>query len=481
MREERGNGRRREKGARKDDNERKRGRSPHIFQLPFLEEEEKEEEVDGEIDIRVEKAMSVSNVQSAAIALDANMNAETVSTNETVTTDDNEENGPDEKSPSERCQLASASTESWSQWKAQYREDFHRVNNSSVPGAFAISIDEKYFQCCKFNKFPRESAYILRLPLRFVLCRGKLVGCTLTRKDCEAIVVEINRCWRQAGIQFFLIDEVYVNYAPDNDYNGMSLYEIREGINNLARGPDGRMAGKEKRRDIFLRHLMKDRDFDSMEAFNVWIFDFIGNTSQGVCIDRETHTVIIGQRSNKGYPEITNRPLDCLGKTISHELGHALSLEHLLQRPFSCGSARNDSGFKNLMEGGNDAKGGGGSYLDDWQILEARGEACRIMQCATHTQFIKFKNWKGQKENGDDSSQDANWQVWDSMIYWLLLVTPICILGAIAYYSIVNDSTNGYAALATACLMLLYFGVEWTPSEHKNGDEVIDLNKIKSS
>ena len=103
------------------------------------------------------------------------------------------------------------------------------------------------------------------------------------------------------------------------------------------------------------------------------------------------------------------------------------------------------------------------------------------MQCATHTQFIKFKNWKGQKENGDDSSQDANWQVWDSMIYWLLLVTPICILGAIAYYSIVNDSTNGYAALATACLMLLYFGVEWTPSEHKNGVEVIDLNKIKSS
>ena len=479
MEEEQTKGRNRRKGERKGGG----GRDPHIFQLPFLEEEDEEEREDEdeeeEPNMGINRASSVASVvsvASVAIAGEIGNTVETASTNETTTTDDNDDNSigkpvPDPTQPT--------SAESWAEWKAQFQQDFQSILSSTLPGAFAIPVDEKYFQCCKYNKFPRELAYVLRLPLRFVLCKGKLVGCTLNRGDCEVLVKEINKYWKQAGIQFFLIDEVEVKYFLDRDYYGKSLYELREGINSLARGPDGKMAGKEQRRDIFLQHLMKDRSFDSMEAFNVWVFDFIGNTSQGVSIDRDTHTVIIGQRSNKGYPEITVRPLDCLGKTISHELGHALSLEHLIQRPFSCGTARNDSGMRNIMEGGSDVKGGGGGHLDDWQILQARGEACRIMQSTVHKQLIKHKDWKRNKSGTVDPA-DMSWQFQDIVTYWVLLLFPILSLLAIAYYAVVNNSTYGYIVLIIASLLLLFFGTEWTAPQPPPHAEAVSTSSIES-
>ena len=39
----------------------------------------------------------------------------------------------------------------------------------------------------------------------------------------------------------------------------------------------------------------------------------------------------------------------------------------------------------------------------------------------------------------------------------------VAVLFAIAYYSIVNDSFAGYVILTCLCLLLLFFGVEWTP------------------
>ena len=235
-----------------------KGPNPHIFQIPFLEEEDEEveEEYEKESEEVVNRTTRMAIVTRVESTGDVNNNVDTASTNETATTDDNEENGSGGKALSEDCRLTSA--ESWSQWKNQFRQDFQKINNSTLPGAFAVPVDEKYFQCCKHNKFPRELAHVLRLPLRFVLCRGKLVGCTLQRSDCEMLVKEINKYWKQAGIQFFLIDEVHVSYALDKDYHGMSLYELREGINSLARGPDGKMTGKDKRRKIFLHHLMKN-------------------------------------------------------------------------------------------------------------------------------------------------------------------------------------------------------------------------------
>jgi len=155
---------------------------------------------------------------------------------------------------------------------------------------------------------------------------------------------------------------------------------------------------------IFLNHLMKKPPFDPTEAYNIWIYDFIGQDSQGVAISRETHQIIVGQRSTKGYEKITVRPIDCLGKTMAHELGHALSLEHLISKPFHCGAPRNDDSRKNLMSGGSDKSGGGGEHLDDWQIVSARGEAVRTIRL-----WRRSKQRRDQRNHehrgGDDGGQ----------------------------------------------------------------------------
>ena len=73
--------------------------------------------------------------------------------------------------------------------------------------------------------------------------------------------------------------------------------------------------------------------------FHIYIYPFIGNTSQGNAMrDFGFHTVV-GSWSNKhnggGVParrKNTESPSNCvdgsLGRTIAHELGHVLSLQH---------------------------------------------------------------------------------------------------------------------------------------------------------
>merc|ERR1719162_491482 len=99
----------------------------------------------------------------------------------------------------------------------------------------------------------------------------------------------------------------------------------------------------------------------------------------------------MGERSTKGYDTPTKRPHRCLGKTAAHELGHALGLNHphgqffedgnpqlLLSR--SSSNRRGRRPQRNLMEGGSDRNGGGGSYLEQWQCSIARESAHHFLR-----------------------------------------------------------------------------------------------------
>lgn len=238
----------------------------------------------------------------------------------------------------------------------------------------------------------------------------------------------MNEYWKQAKIEWYLEEILYMNIKSDTKMDENSLLEVRNQIWSLHRDPNtGKMKNKEIRRQLFLDKLMEGYQSD-LNTFDVYVFEFIGKESQGCCISRDTYTIIIGNKSTKGYIEPTIRPLPCLAKTCAHELGHALQLDHPKGMKFSNGvSCTFKYHHDNLMIGGADiygiiyiqkhiyifyvylykhistckylyivytymdhnviymylslSKGGGGTKLEDWQILVTRKSAEEFWKC----------------------------------------------------------------------------------------------------
>lgn len=67
---------------------------------------------------------------------------------------------------------------------------------------------------------------------------------------------------------------------------------------------------------------------------------------------------------------------------MAHELGHALGLGHPSGMTFKDGTRQcsDDGEMRNLMCGGKDKHGGGGGYLEPWQICLAREEAAKFLE-----------------------------------------------------------------------------------------------------
>ena len=170
----------------------------------------------------------------------------------------------------------------------------------------------------------------------------------------DEIMPEINKMWKQAGIHWNL-EEVILENATKKNFVGVpagypSNYAGLKSIVENATRDENRKSDPRRLVPLFL--LMDpenriQRDEFGTNNFHVYIYPFIGNTSQGSAMRAKFgwsfgfHTVI-GAWSNKhndgGVPE---RALieeewnewdaidrGSLSRTIGHEVGHVLGLKH---------------------------------------------------------------------------------------------------------------------------------------------------------
>jgi hypothetical protein len=107
-----------------------------------------------------------------------------------------------------------------------------------------------------------------------------MIGCSITVNECvEMLLPTINRFWEQASIRFNLTDIIEDSWE-EVDYGAMQ--NIQRCIWSLERDfNSGKMQNKGMRKNLFLDvllpHHMNERD-----AFDIYLFDFIGHRSQGM-------------------------------------------------------------------------------------------------------------------------------------------------------------------------------------------------------
>ena len=152
----------------------------------------------------------------------------------------------------------------------------------------------------------------------------------------QTIIPEMNLIWSQASIEWKV--EGIIN-EPIVEYNGFE--EDVEYIINSKRDDQGR---SDKARLPLLYNLMNPSYLSSeieleKNLFHIYIFPFIGNTSQGNAMRPFGFHSVVGCWTNKhnggGNPQKTlltepHSEIDrgSLARTISHELGHVLGLSH---------------------------------------------------------------------------------------------------------------------------------------------------------
>jgi hypothetical protein len=150
------------------------------------------------------------------------------------------------------------------------------------------------------------------------------------------IIPELNSIWQVAGIVWHvenIIEEPIVTY-----------WGYEEDIKYIVDSERDGMGRSDPARLPLLYNLMQPNyrstnDVVDGNLFHIYLFPFIGNTSQGNAMGNFGWHSVVGTWSNKhnygGTPEVTllaedktNFVRGSLSRTIAHELGHVLSLKH---------------------------------------------------------------------------------------------------------------------------------------------------------
>jgi Metallo-peptidase family M12B Reprolysin-like len=184
---------------------------------------------------------------------------------------------------------------------------------------------------------------VISLRLRFHLMRnvtmvvdGVSMDTSFLRESdfSSTIIPEVNRIWAQANIKWTLDSVNSENVIKGTGYeSGLKLIET------AARDSDGH---SDDARLLPLYNMMDPRyrgtaASNKTNLLNVYIFPFIGNTSQGNAMIEYSANTVVGAWTNKytNLPTKTKLTEDSsnfqrgsLSRTIAHEVGHVLGLNH---------------------------------------------------------------------------------------------------------------------------------------------------------
>jgi len=159
----------------------------------------------------------------------------------------------------------------------------------------------------------------------------------ITPRDIkETIMPEVNSIWKQANIQWDIESIIEENVVKGDTYEESLTF-----IAGTKRDAEGH---SDSDRLPHLYSLMQPQNMSKADEldknlFHIYLFPFIGNTSQGNAMRPYNWSTVVGTWSNKsnkgGIPEKALLTEDhksfkkgSLSRTIAHEIGHVLSLQH---------------------------------------------------------------------------------------------------------------------------------------------------------
>lgn len=242
-------------------------------------------------------------------------------------------------------------------------------HHGSISGSATLECLALLLGCVIFSP-PVIAAEELVLPLRLHLTRGL----SLTVKDTKmevwvkpedvktVLMPEVNRIWKQADIRFS-IESVIEETVPASPALDQFLAEVAAFKRN----------NEEKGAGSPFPLVMKAVDDSKFlpSAINVYFFPYVGETLQGVSA-LGGNRVMVGVWSDKSSggrkpPQKTllTEPepmvIGSLARTMAHELGHSLTLQH---------PSKQDEPKGRLMGGGKQ-----GYLLTPAEITQARKSA----------------------------------------------------------------------------------------------------------
>ena len=183
----------------------------------------------------------------------------------------------------------------------------------------------------------------------------------------ETVMPEVNSIWEQANVKWNIESIIEEDVVKTSTYSESVNFLVNTKRNDNGNSDPTRLP------HLFSlmqpQYMSKDAELGK-NLFHIYLFPFIGNTSQGNAMRGFNFHSVVGTWTNKfnggGIPEKTllienqsSFDRGSLSRTISHEVGHVLNLSH------------NECSNKCLM-GGTISDG---YLLNESQIIKARIEA----------------------------------------------------------------------------------------------------------